>query len=133
MSFIYQWLFGIKPQNREEEDRKYRLQVSETIRAFLLRLKDDGVIYRESLKHYIGYFVYGTKIDCPEKAYIQEILIKVGWLPLDPYYSDDETWLDAKLILTDSSINLAVDRLAEPYNRNWCYCLAEDFVRAEDL
>ena len=130
MSFIYNWFFGETPEEisarRENEDKLYRLMVSDRLKTLLHRMKNEGVKTRRDLKHYIGYFEDNSKIFSPEKSQIQQILIQVGWMPLDPYFDNDDTYLNAKMILTDHSISLAIHRLAEPYNRDWCDCLAED-------
>lgn len=110
-----------------EEDKKYRMQVYDKLYGLLCIMKNNGVKTREDLKKYIGYFDYNTNIYNQEKAKYVEILINVGWYPLDAYYDDDITRLNAKMILTDESIDLAMKRLLIPYNRDWCYCLAEDY------
>jgi hypothetical protein len=129
MSFIFQWLssYFTIPENREDGDRKYRQQVASEIQTFLYKLKNQGVHTRKDLYHYVGYFVYGTKIVSQENSRIREILVRVGWMPLDPFFDNDETRLNAKMIFTNESINQAIEQLKIPYNIHWCNCLAEDY------
>jgi hypothetical protein len=139
MSFIYNWVFNQKPISHEE-DIKYRLEVSDRLKNLLFQMKNEGVKTRQDLKKYIGYFEDDGRTPSPEKSQIQDILKRVGWLPLDPYYysyDDDSTekknWYNAKMILTDYTITWAILSLLEPYNIKWCYCLSEDFIEKSNI
>ncbi|MEX0597632.1 MAG: hypothetical protein WD512_14160 [Candidatus Paceibacterota bacterium] len=140
MSFIYNWFIAQKTISPKEEDLKYRLEVSERLINLLFRMKNEGVQTRNHLKKYIGYFEEDGRTPSPEKSQIEKILIRVGWLPLDPYYygqNDDsiekEKWLTTKMILTDYTINYAISALLEPNNITWCYCLSEDFIEKSEI
>jgi hypothetical protein len=140
MSFIYNWVFNQKPISHEEEDIKYRLEVSDRLKNLLFQMKNEGVKTRQDLKKYIGYFEDDGRTPSPEKSQIQDILKRVGWLALDPYYysyDDDSTeknnWYNAKMILTDYTITWAILSLLEPYNIKWCYCLSEDFIEKSNI
>jgi hypothetical protein len=140
MSFIYNWVFNQKPISHEEEDIKYRLEVSDRLKNLLFQMKNEGVKTRQDLKKYIGYCEDDGRTPSPEKSQIQDILKRVGWLPLDLYYysyDDDSTekknWYNAKMILTDYTITWAILSLLEPYNINWCYCLSEDFIEKSNI
>tara|TARA_R100001163_G_scaffold65830_2_gene65397 strand:- start:2405 stop:2914 length:510 start_codon:yes stop_codon:yes gene_type:complete len=115
------------------------------IRSFLEKLKNNKVKKRGDLRKYLGLLYYKKSIDKPDDVdfligrekefYDRENLLKIftetGWIPLDPWYSEENEWNNAKMILTDDSIRYALCNFQIPFNRNWSEFLFIDFIKKE--
>jgi len=104
------------------KDKKIRLEAYDRISQFLLTIQKDSVKTRSGLRPYL--FNYRST----NHHQLREDLRKCGWLPLDPLYDESDEWCNANLILTDASIKQALQSFKIPFNRDWCYCLAEDYL-----
>lgn len=91
------------------------------IKEWLYMVQKKGITKRSQLKDYLH--IFGGDMVKRELSPIRHALREMGWLAIDPWYSDE----DADLDLSDEAISKALENLEIEYNREWCNILVKGF------